>query len=151
MLLPIVVAALALVPARPAEVPVPARWVVAAEGNEARYRIREQLAGFDFPNDAVGATGAITGGIMLDDRGQIVVAESKFTVDLRSLKSDQERRDRYVQSRTLATATYPTVVSVPKAARGLPATLPASGSVPLRADAPAGVEGGPSGLSLKLR
>ena len=121
-------AALADVPAAlPARAPV--RWVVAAEGNEARYRIREQLAGFDFPNDAVGATPAITGGITIDDQGRIVVAESKITVDVRPLKSDQERRDRYVQGRTLETATYPSVVFVPKAAKGLPATLPASGSV----------------------
>ena len=36
--------------------------VVAPEGNEVRYRVREQLAGFDLPNDAVGATGHVTGG-----------------------------------------------------------------------------------------
>src|SRR5512139_150130 len=93
----------------------PVRWVVAADGNEARYRIREQLAGVDFPNDAVGATPGITGGITFDDKGQIIAGESKFTVDLLALKSDKERRDGYVQRRTLETATYPTVVFVPRA------------------------------------
>src|SRR5512139_1412500 len=107
----------------------PVRWVVAADGNEARYRIREQLAGVDFPNDAVGATPGITGGITFDDKGQIVAGESKFTVDLLALKSDKERRDGYVQRRTLETATYPTVVFVPRSAKGLPAKLPASGQV----------------------
>ena len=30
------------------------RFAVAPAGNEVRYRIREQLAGFDRPNDAFG-------------------------------------------------------------------------------------------------
>jgi polyisoprenoid-binding protein YceI len=107
----------------------PARWVVMAEGNEARFRVREQLAGFDFPNDAVGATPAITGGISFDDTGQVVAAESRFTVDLRPLRSDSERRDRYIQNRTLETATHPNAVFVPKAAKGLPGSLPANGTV----------------------
>jgi polyisoprenoid-binding protein YceI len=127
MLPPVLVLLTSLALASPGAAPV--RWIVAAEGNEARYRIREQLAGFDFPNDAVGATSAITGAIVIDDQGRIVPAESKVTVDLRPLKSDQERRDRYVQNRVLETATHPTVVFVPKAAKGLPAKLPASGSV----------------------
>jgi len=31
---------------------------LAPAGNEARYRVREQLAGVDLPNDAVGVTSA---------------------------------------------------------------------------------------------
>ena len=37
------------------------RYVVAPAGNEARYRVREQLAGFDLPKDAIGATKNVTG------------------------------------------------------------------------------------------
>lgn len=106
----------------------PVRWVVVAEGSEARYRIREQLAGLRFPNDAVGVTPAIEGAIVMEGN-RVVAAESKVTVDLRQLKSDQERRDRFVQGRTLETATYPTVTFVPTGATGLPPTLPDSGSV----------------------
>ena len=40
--------------------------IVAPTGNAVRYRVREQLAGFDFPNDAVGSTTQISGGIALD-------------------------------------------------------------------------------------
>src|SRR5262249_22959141 len=32
------------------------RYTVAPSGNEARYRVKEQLAGFDLPNDAIGVT-----------------------------------------------------------------------------------------------
>jgi hypothetical protein len=32
------------------------RLVIAPQGNEARYRVQEQLVGVDLPNDAVGKT-----------------------------------------------------------------------------------------------
>ena len=103
------------------------RFVVAPEGNEARYRVREQLASLDFPNDAVGATSAISGAIVVDSSGRIVREQSKFVVDLRPLKSDRDRRDNYIQRRTLETATHPTVELVPTAFRGLSFTTPLSG------------------------
>jgi polyisoprenoid-binding protein YceI len=93
--------------------PAAVRYVVALDGNEARYRVREQLMHHDLPNDAVGATTAITGGISLSAGGAIDTAASKINIDVTSLKSDQERRDGYVQHRTLETAQYPTVVFVP--------------------------------------
>lgn len=101
--------------------------VPAPEGNEARYRVREQLAGLDFPSDAVGVTKGITGGIVLDEQGNVVPAESKFVIDLTTLKSDKERRDRFVQRRTLQTDRFPTAVLVPTALRGVPSPLPAAG------------------------
>src|SRR5687767_10305976 len=39
---------------------------VVAPQSETRYRVREQLAGFNLPNDAVGATRAIEGTIAFD-------------------------------------------------------------------------------------
>lgn len=103
------------------------RLVLAADGNAARYRVREQLAGVDFPNDAVGVTKDITGGIALDRQGNVVPAESKFVVDITTLTSDKERRDRFIQRRTLQTDSFPTTVLVPTALKGLPHPLPASG------------------------
>jgi polyisoprenoid-binding protein YceI len=104
------------------------RLVVAAGGNEARYRVREQLAGVEFPNDAVGVTSAITGAIVLDGDGQVVPAESKLVVDLTTLKSDRDRRDRFIQRRTLETEQYPTVELVPTELRGLTWPLPTAGA-----------------------
>ena len=103
------------------------RFVVAPEGNEARYRVREQLASLDFPNDAVGATSAITGSIVVDSDGSIVRDQSKFVVDLRPLKSDRDRRDNFIQRRTLETAQHPNVELVPTAFRGLSFTAQLSG------------------------
>lgn len=99
--------------------PSAVRYVVAPNGNEARYRVREQLLHHDLPNDAVGNTSAITGGISLSPAGEIDVAASKITIGVTSLKSDQERRDGYVQHRLLETAQYPTVVFVPTSMTGV--------------------------------
>lgn len=95
------------------------RYVVAPTGNEARYRVREQLLHHDLPNDAVGNTTAITGGILLLPEGTIDAAASKITIDVTSLKSDQERRDGYVQRRLLESDQYPTVVFVPTSMTGV--------------------------------
>jgi polyisoprenoid-binding protein YceI len=101
------------------------RLVVAERGNEVRYRVREQLARIEFPSDAVGATNAVTGEIVIGDDGTVVRDRSKFTVDLTGLESDSDRRDGYIQRRTLETEAYPTVEFVPTAITGL-ATPPQS-------------------------
>jgi polyisoprenoid-binding protein YceI len=105
---------------------------VSGAGNEARYRVREQLVGRDLPNDAVGATAAVTGGISIDENGRIVRAESRFTVDLTSLKSDSDRRDNYVRRNTLQTEQHPAAVFVPTGVEGLPTPLPATGEISFR-------------------
>jgi len=104
------------------------RFVVAPMGNEVRYRIREQLVRVDLPNDAIGKTADITGGIVLTAGGQIIPSESKFVASVGSLKSDRDRRDGFVRSRVLETDQYPTVEFTPTAFRGLPKSLPTSGS-----------------------
>ena len=105
------------------------RFVVAPGGNEARYRVREHLVGRDLPNDAVGATGEISGGIAVDGSGRIIPGDSKFVVTVTGLKSDSDRRDGYVRSRVLETEQFQTVTLVPTAVQGLPSPLPASGPV----------------------
>jgi polyisoprenoid-binding protein YceI len=102
--------------------------VVAPDGNEARYRIREQLVGVDLPNDAVGATSDVSGGIAFDATGTLVPASSKFIVNVGALKSDKDRRDGYVRGRILETSQYPTVELTPTAIRGLTLPLPTSGN-----------------------
>jgi polyisoprenoid-binding protein YceI len=94
-------------------------------GTRARYKVREQLAGINFPSDAVGTTESVTGVIVIKPDGSIDAAQSKLTVDLKTLSSDQQMRDGYVQNRTLETAKFPTMEFVPKRAVGLPAPLPA--------------------------
>lgn len=104
------------------------RLEVAATGNEARYRAREQLAGLDFPNDAVGVTHAVTGAIVLDAKGAVVPASSVITIDLRPLKSDKDRRDGFVQRRLLETEKFPNATLAVTAIRGLATPLPTEGA-----------------------
>jgi polyisoprenoid-binding protein YceI len=104
------------------------RFEVASTGNEVRYRVTEQLAGFDLPNDAVGKTGAVTGAVVLDSAGRVVAADSRITATVSGLASDRSRRDGYVRGRILETDSFPTVTLQPTAMQGLPWPLPASGS-----------------------
>ena len=107
-----------------------ARYQVVASASEVRYRVREQLVSLSFPNDAVGATRAIEGAITFDAQGRVVPAESRFTVDLRTLRSDEPRRDNYLRRNTLETERFPMIVFVATEARNLPVPPPAAGTVP---------------------
>jgi polyisoprenoid-binding protein YceI len=104
------------------------RYRVVADRSEARYRVREQLAGISFPSDAVGTTSAIDGSIFLDTQGRIRTSDSRLTVDLRTLRSDRDRRDNYVRRNTLETERHPTAVFIPSEVRGLPFPLPQTGT-----------------------
>lgn len=105
------------------------RLVLAADGNEARYLVTEQLANVSLPGDAIGRTDAVTGAIVINPDGTLVSGESKFTVDLTQIQSDQSRRDNFVRDNTLETREFPTAEFVAMQALGLPSPLPTSGDV----------------------
>jgi polyisoprenoid-binding protein YceI len=100
------------------------RWTLDPAGSEARFKAREQLAGHDLPNDAIGKTKSVQGSIVVDKQGAVSADQSKFEVDLGSLTSDQSRRDNFIKRSTLDTAQYPTVVFVPTGVTGLPSPIP---------------------------
>jgi polyisoprenoid-binding protein YceI len=103
------------------------RFVAEGEGNKARYRVRERLAGKELDNDAIGETPKVSGAIALDDKGKIVSSESFFTASLAELTSDASRRDNYVRRRLLVTDSFPTTTLRITEVRGLPSRIPASG------------------------
>ena len=105
------------------------RYVLAPEGNSARYFVREQLASINFPSDAVGVTDSLSGGITIDDKGQVVPAESKIVANISYLKSDRDMRDGFIRRRTMETDKYPTVTLVPREITGLAMPIPDSGRV----------------------
>lgn len=109
----------------PAQAPTPAPWPAApikltiGAGSSALYRVREQLAGISFPNDAVGRTEGVSGTISFNADGSLA-PESRLVVDLRTLASDQEMRDGYIKgTQILDTEKYPQAVFVPRRAAGL--------------------------------
>lgn len=103
-------------------------FVVAEDGNTARYRVREQLAGRDLPNDAVGETSAVSGAIALDKAGNVIPEASRITVGIAGLKSDSDRRDGYLRRRVLQADSFPNVELVVTKIHGLKLPVPDSGT-----------------------
>lgn len=131
-LFPLAIAGLPVSPTIPAEHTTPAdtgrtMFVVGPDGNEARYRVREQLARISFPSDAVGSTRRVQGQIVFDASGRVITDVSRFIVDLSTLQTDQDRRDNYVRRNTLVTDSFPTLMLVPRQLVGLPFPLPTAG------------------------
>jgi polyisoprenoid-binding protein YceI len=121
----LVICALGALPAS-AQAPASTRIELTA-GSTATYRVREQLARFNLPNDAVGVTSA-SGVLVIRPDGSFS-PESALTADLRALKSDENRRDAWLRENTLHTDRFPAVRFVPRRHQGLPLPLPASGTV----------------------
>jgi polyisoprenoid-binding protein YceI len=105
------------------------RYVVAPQGNEARYMVREQLAGINFPSDAIGRTARVEGTLFVTSTGEVVKDSSRFTIDMSSLTTDSDMRDNFVRRRTLQTAEYPLAVFVPAEIRNLKFPLPKAGKI----------------------
>jgi polyisoprenoid-binding protein YceI len=95
--------------------------------SKATYRVREQLARLNLPNDAVGETAAVTGVLVIRADGTFA-PDSKLSVDLRTVKSDESRRDAFLRENTLHTDKFPFTEFVPKRSTGLANPLPASGT-----------------------
>jgi polyisoprenoid-binding protein YceI len=93
------------------------------QGGEARYRVREQLAGVNFPSDAVGVTSGVSGQVSLEGNR----VSGRIVIRLDRLKSDQARRDGFLARNTLQTDRYPEAIFVPQEIRGLPNPLPQTG------------------------
>ena len=106
---------------------LPVAYATTPEGNLARYRVRERLAGKELDNDAIGETPKVNGAITLDKSGKLVLGESGFSAELAMLKSDQDRRDGYVRRRILVTDSFPTTTFKATEIRGLVSPLPTSG------------------------
>jgi len=77
-------------------------WKVGSE-SQAGYRVKEVLFGQDV--EAVGQTGQVTGDLSIAGAS---VSEGSFTVDMASVKSDEERRDGQFNGRIMDTAAHPT-------------------------------------------
>jgi polyisoprenoid-binding protein YceI len=85
-----------------------------------RYLVEEELAGQSLPIDAIGVTGEIVGNLSLDAKGNLDSNQSLIKVDLRTLKSDEAKRDNYLKTRTLiGSPQFPHAVFSPKSMEGL--------------------------------
>ena len=100
---------------------VTGRWIV-SEGSEARYRVRATFAGAKTPVAVTGRTERVTGGLRVtaDERGLSVPRGAHFEVDMTSLASGDEGRDRSLHTAGLETDRYPTASFVTSRAIRLP-------------------------------
>jgi polyisoprenoid-binding protein YceI len=73
-------------------------------------------------NDAVGTTHSVSGSFKIRSGSTPLVAAMNIQVDLRTLQSDSQRRDNYIQQNTLQTDTYPYATFVSVSTEGLPAS-----------------------------
>jgi polyisoprenoid-binding protein YceI len=92
----------------------------------ATYTVSEQFVGIDFPSDATGSSAKMAGTLGIAKDGSIVPG-SKLTVDLTTLKSDQDMRDNFAKTRTLETDKFPQAEFVPTKVEGLPLMIPTNG------------------------
>lgn len=108
----------------------PSSYAIVSEESTARYRAQEELASVG-ANEAVGQTNAMIGTILLDENGTPLIC-SRFDVDLRTLQSDEARRDNYLYNNTLQTETYPLATFVVASIEGLDGPLTDGETVTLR-------------------
>lgn len=94
------------------------------EGSVARYLVREQFVRRNFPNDAIGETSEVNGSITFDAHGNVVSDHSIITVNLRSLRSDDDDRDDFLQTDSLESIKFPLAEFVVEDTRNLPWPLP---------------------------
>jgi polyisoprenoid-binding protein YceI len=83
------------------------RFVVDPSGSKVTYVVREKLAAVPVESNAVGTTTTIAGELYLTAQGLYKDQKSSFQVDLRTLTSDESRRDNFIRSNTLQASRFP--------------------------------------------
>jgi polyisoprenoid-binding protein YceI len=94
-------------------------FAIDQSGSQAKYVVKETLRGIA-GSQAVGTTNAITGDIYLTATGLAPGTSSKFSVDLRQLRTDESMRDNYVRQNVLQTSRFPMAEFVAESITGFP-------------------------------
>ena len=96
-------------------------YAIVPEESMARYRVQEELAQVG-ETEAVGETQAIIGQFGFGEE-ELPLPCSRFDVDMRTLRSDQARRDNYLYQNTLEAEMYPLATFVLRAVEDMEAPL----------------------------
>jgi polyisoprenoid-binding protein YceI len=97
---------------------------VAPIGNEARYRVFEELASIGH-NEVIGKTRDVKGKLVVDANGAVIKDSSKIIVNAQALQTDSKRRDEKLKTQTLETDKFPQVTLVPVSFEGFNGDIPA--------------------------
>jgi polyisoprenoid-binding protein YceI len=95
----------------------PVVYAINGEESTASYVAMEELASVG-ANEFVGTTNAIIGSILFDGEGNPLPC-SNFAVDMRTLVTDENRRDNYLRENTLESDAYPFAIFIVSAVEGL--------------------------------
>src|SRR5450432_568200 len=68
-------------------------YTIDANQSYASYEVQEQFLSKPLPNEAIGKTSSIQGGLALRSKGTPTITALKVTVNLQTLTSDSSRRD----------------------------------------------------------
>jgi polyisoprenoid-binding protein YceI len=109
-----------------ASAPLGGLRLTVATGSKATVRVRELLAVNTIQTDAVLATDSVSGSATMFADGSFT-PDSKIIVEVRTLKSDEALRDKWVELFGLQWGKWPTADFVPTKTTGLPSPLPANG------------------------
>jgi polyisoprenoid-binding protein YceI len=106
-------------------------FVIDPAGSKATYVVREKLSALPASSNAVGETSVISGDLWLTPEGLNLTQKSQFKVDLRTLRSDESRRDGFITGTTLQANRFPFAEFVIEAVTGFPANYVEGQEVPL--------------------
>jgi polyisoprenoid-binding protein YceI len=82
-------------------------FTIVPEQTEASYEVQEKFLNRELPNMALGKTNAVTGELQVSLDGKPSGKITNITVDLRTLTSDQSRRDNRIRTQWLESEKYP--------------------------------------------
>ena len=115
-------AAATATPAPTATVASAAAWTITAD-TKATVSVREQLARVNLPSDAVLTAKNASGSFTVNADGTFS-SDSKITIDMTTIASDNRDRDNFIKQDTLQVRQFPTATFVPTKATGLAVPIP---------------------------
>jgi polyisoprenoid-binding protein YceI len=95
-------------------------FTIVPEQTEASYQVQEKFLNRDLPNMALGKTNAVTGELQVSLDGKPSGKITKISVDLRTLTSDQSRRDSRIRTQWLESEKYPFAEFTSTDVQGIP-------------------------------
>ena len=95
-------------------------FMIVPEQTEASYQVQEKFLNRDLPNMALGKTNAVTGELQVSLNGKPSGKVTKISVDLRTLTSDQSRRDNRIRTQWLESEKYPFAEFTSTDVQGIP-------------------------------
>jgi len=95
-------------------------FTIVPEQTEASYQVQEKFLNRDLPNMALGKTHAVTGELQVSLDGKPSGKVTKISVDLRTLTSDQSRRDSRIRTQWLESEKYPFAEFTSTDVQGIP-------------------------------